>query len=273
MGNISIEEQIILYEEGASIGQIAARLGVAKSTISRRFARYGVARRTQPEAIYLSIAQTGKHGGRPREYTRDETFFDTLTPVSAYIIGFIQADGTIGPDRFSIAASVIDAEFLVTLASCMGSNRPLQEVQHPLGRVARLVINSSKMAASLQNWGIHSPRTWTASTHPDLLLNRDYWRGVIDGDGTICVSKSGKRIMRLVGSHDICQQFLDFARHHGHGFGAKVCNDRNIFAVTLSWHQAIAIARVLYQDAPLFLPRKMDIYLKYFSVQRSGKAC
>src|SRR5574343_760409 len=120
--------------------------------------------------------------GRPRVYTVNESYFDSMTDNSAYLIGLIMADGTIQHDRFSISAKHEDASFLSCIAKELGSNRPLQHVVHPAGRVVRMCINSSKIANRLYSFGIHSPRTLTAKTHISLIGNRDYWRGIIDGD-------------------------------------------------------------------------------------------
>jgi hypothetical protein len=259
---LSIEEQVKLYRGGVSICEIARRLGVYKTTVSRRFARLGITRRTPSEAIILSYQKYHAPAGRRKSYTANENFFDTITPESAYIIGFIQADGTITEDRFSISTSEKDKDFLLALAGYMGSNRPLQFVHYKLGNGYRLVVNSRKMADALRKWGIHSPRTWTASTHLDLLYNLDYWRGVIDGDGTLCTS-GGKRIIRLVGSRPICEQFLNLVRHNRIKTSAGVCPTRRIFTVGFTGLPAKLTAILLYKNASLYLPRKMEIAMEW----------
>jgi hypothetical protein len=166
---VSIEYQVSLYKQGVSIGEIARRLGVSKQTISTRFTKHGVIKRSLSEAVLLSVKRTGKHGGRLRKYTINELFFDELNPVSSYVIGYIQADGTIGPDRFSVTATANDGPFLEQIASHMGS------------------------------------------------------RGNVD------IRKS-----------------------------------RSIFSVTLNGEEAITIATILYQNAEVFLPRKMEIFQHSF---------
>jgi len=197
--------------------------------------------------------------GRPRKYSLNQEYFDAINGNSAYVIGLIMADGTIRNDRFSISAKAGDSEFLSTIAESLGSNRPIQYVEHIHGNVARLVVNSSKMSARLAYYGIHSPRTWTARTHADLFLNRHYWRGVIDGDGSLCNGKRGRNILRLVGSESICSDFLIFCRMNDVGMFSSVCHHKTIYTVCLNGPQALAIAEILYGGADLYLPRKMRI--------------
>lgn len=203
---------------------------------------------------------------RPRKYTINESYFDTTTENVSYLIGLIMADGTIRPDRFSLTLKCEDAQFLSRISLEIGSNRPIQYVVHPAGRVARLVVNSRKMSDRLQYFGIHSPRMLTARTHPSMLLNRDYWRGIIDGDGSICSSKRGGKIIRLVGSYHVCMDFLIFCRVHNIGKFVSVCKHKSIFTVCLNGKEAISLASLLYSEADLFLPRKMDRYLNWIGV-------
>lgn len=262
------DSALSMYSSGMSICDIAKRFGVAKSTISRQFAKAGVVRRSPSESVRLSLLDEGKYQrcGRPRAYSLNETFFEELTPESAYVIGLIQADGTLSSDRFSISAKADDSDFLTTLALAMGSNRPIQRVAHERGDVSRLAINSARMAEALRAWGIHTPRTFTASTHDALLFNRDYWRGVVDGDGSLCRAKRNQsEILTLVGSRAICAQFLSFCRRWGFGSGVAVHPCRRIFCVRLNSSEAVGVASLLYRDAALALPRKAAMYHSFIT--------
>lgn len=208
--------------------------------------------------------------GRPRLYTLNQDYFEQLTDNSAYIIGLIMADGTIRPDRFSISAKRSDAHFLSCIASEIGSNRPIQHVSHKYGEVSRMVVNSSKMSARLAHYGIHSPRTWTARTHPELFLNRHYWRGVIDGDGSLCNGKRGANIIRLVGAEAICSDFLIFCRVNGIAKFANVCRHKTIFTVCLNGREALQMASILYEKAELYLPRKKEIFDRWKGIANAA---
>lgn len=264
MIRLSLHEQVSLYQGGMSASSIAKIMGDHTSSVTRRLKRLGIEMRSLTDAVNLSYAQDERQSiGRPREYTVNQSFFDVITPDSAYIVGVVQADGTMTKDRFSISAKASDAYYLSTLADAMQSNRPLQKVKHPHGEIVRLVVNSSRMASALSRWGIHSPRTWTASTHESMLLDRDYWRGMIDGDGTLCEDRKGRRILKIVGSKAICDQFLDFARHYGYGYRVKVHPCKSIFNVGLNGDEAVCVAKLLYSNASLFLPRKINIVSRW----------
>lgn len=268
-----------LYLQGESLARIGRAFGVHHTTISRLLKRLRVPIRSKEEqqALDAKRRENGEFAapGRPRTYTRNERFFEQRNPVSAYVLGFIQADGTLRPDRFSITCSVkTDTPFLKELASRMGSNRPLLYVEHPFGQAARLVINSRKMADDIRAWGIDSPRTYDASTHPELLDDRDYWRGVVDGDGTLAKERKQESSTSwfhsgaLAGPQTLCQEFLEFARRHRCGSGTRVRPKKGSRGYTVRINGRVSasrLARILYDGAELALPRKAEIYRRYYA--------
>lgn len=196
--------------------------------------------------------------GRPPTYAVRPDWFDTLTPDSAYTVGLYQADGANQRDRgvVTITLKISDADLLTELSFRFGGCRPLREDSR--GN-PRLMIQNRALSDGLAGWGVVSPKTHTASTHVALLDDRDYWRGVIDGDGSLCVGVDGRRFLTLVGSRPICDQWLAFARSRGTGMKVNVRPHKSIYSVHLSGWQAVEIAAVLYDGAGLALARKLAV--------------
>jgi hypothetical protein len=110
-----------------------------------------------------------------------------------------------------------------------------------------------------------SPKTYTASTDRRLLLDVDYWRGVMDGDGTLCDTADGRRILALVGSRPICDEFLTFCRAHGVGRRVAVHANRSIWTAKVSGAEATLMARLLYGQPGLALARKAAVAARWVS--------
>lgn len=266
MIHLDEQEIIKLYRDGWSMQSLANRFNVSHSVIKLRLINNKIPLRNISEAVsgMLSVDKSiYSRTGRQRQYPLNDTFFDILTPDSAYVIGLLQADGSVNSKRMTITLKPRDEELLKVVMGKMGASRPLKIRKSPLGSGICLDISSRKLVTSLAKWGLHSPKTYTASTHSDLLLNRDYWRGVIDGDGTLCASSVGNKIMSLVGSENICHQFLSFCREFGYIGGANVNHHKNIFSIQIKNSEAIKIAKVLYDKASIYLPRKYEIYLRW----------
>jgi hypothetical protein len=255
---LDVASIVARYGAGESAQSIARSLRVDVTAVTRRLTAAGVALRGAREATVANLARNPsitERMGRPRTLPLNQGYFDARTPSMAYVVGLMQADGSNQVDRGAVMITLkkSDAGHLSTLAAEMGASRPLRR-DHSGG--VKLEMNSRRLSAGLARWGVVSPKTFTASTHADLLLDRDYWRGVVDGDGTLCNASDGRRILALVGTADLCCQFLAFLRTHGLGSRTTVHPNRSIWTAKVSGTEAERAARVLYADAALALPRK-----------------
>jgi hypothetical protein len=185
----------------------------------------------------------------------------------AYVVGLFQADGAnqVSRRRLTIKLKASDSAHLSAVASAMRAPRPL--VPSLLGGV-EFAVYSRRLSAGLASWGVVSPKTHTASTDPRLLFDVDYWRGVMDGDGTLCDTADGRRILALVGSRPVCDQFLAFCRAYGTGRRVNVHANRSIWTAKVSGSEAVTMARLLYGQPGLALPRKAAIAARWLAETR-----
>lgn len=260
---IELDETAVMhsYETGKSMHSIGLELGVGRNVIRNRLLKSGVKLRYWPRPIPIISSNNSITKDSRRYYEINESFFDTITEESAYAIGFIQADGNIWGSRLAIGLKVSDIGILKDLARCMGSTAPIKMRQGKYGPGVRLEVHSARIVNVLRSWGIHERKSHTASTHPKLLLNRNYWRGIIDGDGTILIDKKyASRRLSLVGSRYICEEFLAFCRHHGCGGSVSVAKHKSIFFVGVYGREAEKMAYSLYGGAKISLERKQLTY-------------
>ncbi len=214
--------------------------------------------------------------GRPRVHSLDECAFDELTPEARYWVGFLLADGCIReggtrkPETLSVALKGADAEHLERLRSFIKSAAPVARMTRTSGSkktpdrkypTARLSVCSQKLCARLVELGVVPRKSSREEAIPPLKNCADFWRGVVDGDGTVMLTKSrqGPRPTVALGSSQrLVTQFRDFAR----GLSGTSANGRHIkngyWTIMLNWWPAWHVAKTLYENACVALPRKAE---------------
>lgn len=204
-------------------------------------------------------------GGREgnRKYTLNHEYFEDLaTPEQAYWLGFLAADGGIIKNAKTYALRLElaedDREQVQAFTHAMGSNKPLWNRRGCVG----VSLDSWRLVASLERLGISQRKSaivqpWDG---PSELMPH-YWRGLFDGDGSICLSRSRWQ-MSICGSEACVQEFAVWARSVT-GSRAKAIPVRpgsTCWQWVLGGHKmAVPLARELYENAPVALKRKQQL--------------
>jgi hypothetical protein len=234
-----------LYEAGASMASITAAYGVSKHVVRETARRHGVSRRPT---------------GRKRTYALDEGVFDQLTPESAYWVGFFMADGCVydyGAPMLALVLGNKDAEHLARFRAFLRAGNPLHVRDNG---TTGLYVSSRRLAESLAKYGV-LPRKSLVAKVVGLEWDRDFWRGVVDGDGSVKMTPSGASVLpslALCGSEALVVQFTAYCRHiyPALGAGTALCPAGKIWRIRTAGYGAQAIIAALYQGAALALPRK-----------------
>jgi len=136
--------------------------------------------------------------------------FASINPRSAYWLGFLLADGCISRREVIIVLQNQDAAHLRAFLEFLGcADRPLGVANG--GRAARLCVGSAALARQLTAFGLDPQHKHDTAIRDELATSRDFWRGVVDGDGS--VKALGARRMpqlQLVGSPTVVSQFATF---------------------------------------------------------------
>jgi hypothetical protein len=212
-----------------------------------------------------------------RKYTLNENFFENIdSERKTYWLGFITADGclSVGPSktRLTIGLKGQDGNHLEKFASDIQYSGPVVVSSPPSlhgWKRAFISVTSKKFVEGLLSQGITPRKSLTALPWhgPDELMSH-YWRGIIDGDGSLSsgYGRDGKAWnLRIAGTKAIVQAFLDFARPicgtnatprpHGNIWVAAICGQ----------HSAPKMIEKLYGDAIIALERKQLIAKQCFS--------
>lgn len=251
---LSLERElqaVSLYSNGDRLDQVAEKLGVSPVTIMRVLQRHGIDRRKAWEITYERHMEC-----MPRRHSLNDGAFSIATQQSAYWIGMMMADGSISSKKWSVSLRLATRD-----ASHVESFRQFLESSHPIQKTdvnSRLSISSRRLWESLNAHGVTPRKTHTARATV-LQNDRDFWRGVVDGDGSLSWDNRKRRsypVISLVGSLPLLTQFVEFVSKNGISSRARANRHKSIFAVCFKGRLAISVIRILYTGADVVLPRK-----------------
>lgn len=283
-----------LYLNGNSLRTLGKRYGVSSATIANTLSRHGTATRpvqafsneqekeiarqyraglcskelarkykVDPSTITGVLSRQGVEGRSNHDThmrcSLNENAFDILTPESAYWAGFLMADGNIFYQKgckakLSLGLSAKDRVHVEKFRSFLGSSHKIY--YNKKNNSVMLVVSSQEIADALAIYGIIPRKSLIAKVSPALANNRDFWRGEIDGDGTVAIGKDGYPRISLWGSYSLMAQFSRFIRSYEPKRKATVCQRGNIAMVGLHGKCALPILHILYDDAEVSLDRK-----------------
>lgn len=195
--------------------------------------------------------------------TFDETKFDTITPSSAYWIGFLYADGCIYHNTIVLTLHEKDIEHLNKFNRFLEGNINIRYVKTM--KAYTFAFNSLYMINKLKSYNITSNKTFTCIPSDTLKNNKDFWRGVIDGDGHISISSGigiDKRIrprIELCGNLQTIECYRNFVHTNICKFENKIGVHSSIFRIQTSGEKAFNISQYVYKNSEIFLDRKKDI--------------
>lgn len=261
--SVEIEKEICrLYEEGESSVKLSKKFSTNPSTVLQIVRRNGGQTRTTKETS--------------KRYTFNENYFSKIdSEDKAYWLGFILADGCICRNDLIIVLKESDASHLDKFIKCIGGDNVYQKVEsdNSWGKhdAVRLSIRSKKMFNDLMALGITPNKSLTATVPMNIpkKLIRHFWRGVVDGDGTMCYynNKKGKYQYRylavgLTGSKSVVESFIDYIKKAS-GILLRLNKDKNVWRTKTACFNAVEICSLLYNNSVIYLDRKKDLYSKY----------
>ena len=142
-------------------------------------------------------------------YKLNYKFFEEWTPESAYIYGFISADGYIkyehgerNENSLQFELAEYDHDVLDKIKDVLQYEG---DVKYSKRNTARLMINNKKLIHDLIEKGIPRTNKTFDITYPETLPDElfcHYLRGLFDGDGTIYIEEN-RLLFRLLGTESL----------------------------------------------------------------------
>lgn len=258
------------YSAGASLRDLCKKYGLS----------------CHKSARHLVVSRGGilRKCGRYRTHSLDESAFESITSESAYWIGFLMADGCVTTssvgnlEGIQVFLAKKDSTHLRKLRKFLKSTAPIKSLVlndkrkgwENVQSQEYLMVYSKSLAESLARFGV-SPRKSHTAKVVGLEFNRDFWRGVVDGDGYLSIVYRRDRskpapMIGLVGSGSLLEQFRQFIEANTDAPASKIQSMGSIFSLRFTGKSAIVVARLLYKDCAVALARKLATAKAFMSM-------
>jgi len=189
--------------------------------------------------------------------------FERLTPEACYWAGVLATDGCMSNSmgKKTVAFSCCDLDLTTGFAHFIGGTVTKKTAENGVGRDQwRTRVVRPNAFDFLVALGITERKSLTLAVSPILAASRDFWRGAVDGDGSV-VCRDGKYFaMNLASSSSVfINQFLLYLRTLGLIYERQVKPQRSgndHYVVTLAGISCLQLLKELYTDPCFALSRK-----------------
>jgi len=252
------EKVLELYKEGKAQIFIERELNMTRKTIRTVLNEAGIMR-TKSQQFRVS-----------RGNTLDDTVFDSINEFSAYWIGFLLADGSLTKETNSIQLklSVVDIKHLEKIKQFFNCTNKITKHIMEGGTIGTrkikdremgyIAVHSDKLVERLKYFGFDSYKSQSAHIHPELQNNKDFWRGLIDGDGCISLKK-GKPTIHLCGTLNVIEGFIKFVQDNITPTNCKARKTKDdVYQVVFEYKKGREVINYLYNNSNIYLDRKFE---------------
>ena len=278
----SVEKLTELYNSGMTCRQTAKHLG----DINHRTVAYHInnavldgraAKRSLSESLII---------GAFRKYKMNNNFFKVIdTEQKAYVLGFFYADGYNNQNdgaKIEINLAAIDEEILHKISACLECNVPLLRIEaykkDGYTRQDKICIRfrNRVMSDDLAALGAHQAKSLDCvfpnlNQVPEHLLNH-FIRGYFDGDGWVTYNKKRNDInIGFCGSHSFIETLNEILNNKFHSTVRTYKQDKISRVAYAGSNITKNIHEWMYEDATIFLERKMNSYTEYLKIFKSKK--
>jgi hypothetical protein len=266
-------------EEKRKIIEIAANEYLETPENERSLTKLGAKYKIDRRTISKFLKNNGYEVINAQNRCRiDETVFDTIdTEEKAYWLGFLYADGNINSKEYKLEINLCanDWKHLKKFQDFLKYTEDKVRISPNYGYkgtndVCRFSVRNKHIWEALNSKGC-TPRKSLTLTFPDesIFSNKklifDFIRGYCDGDGTLGIYPKGnsnclRENLGFVGTESFLQSITEFLGEY-----TKVCpkKDNKAFKISYSDLKARKVARILYENAAVYLDRKYQIYKQF----------
>ena len=208
------------------------------------------------------------------KYKINTDLFKTINEISAYWMGFILADGTFRKNTSSksyqllFCLSIKDKSHLEKFRESIQPGvsitiiEPKETDCFKNNGSCRIGITNTEICKDIWKYGITPNKSKEVILKNEIIFNKHFWRGFVDGDGYLGYTESGNNKQRLevVGNISTLNYFLDFCKTIIPDLKNQVKPHKNIYCVRLGGKTAKTILKELYEGSSIFLDRKKEKY-------------
>lgn len=247
-------EIIKLYKSGMSFVNVSKYIGLTPTSIGNVLKKHDV------KARPCSVVRD--------KYKYNKNAFSSVNESSAYWIGFIMADGCVCKHKFftrptlQIHLSGVDYDHLEKFRNFLCTDKPVGLYEYKYKdknkyNTCVFQINSKELCDDLNKYGVTQRKSKRAFVI-GLNNNKDFWRGMIDGDGSVGFTYAGLPYIYLCGNKEILYQYLSFVSILIPNTEFNIYKNNSIYASRISGNKAVTIINTLYNNCSIALDRKQE---------------
>lgn len=246
-----------LYAEGRTMKNIAEILGeVSAESVAKIIKKFGI------------VPENGNT--RRANFGAVQDYFEKDSEGAAYFTGLLLADGNISAKgKISIGLQSNDKHILESMKDELKLPTNISDFVRKDGeKSSTLSFNVTGISESLSKLGMFPNKSLKEIAPIRFIENRHFWRGMVDGDGSIGIQTNKSARVYLCGSKEVCSQFLEYCKKLVPEIKTEVkVSNGDLYRVSISGIKAAKVLRVLYGDSELFLNRKskkaQEVFEKY----------
>jgi intein-encoded DNA endonuclease-like protein len=261
--DINVQKHICdMYRSGKTTTVLSKQYSCSKTKILYVLRNNNIKTRTRSE--------------QKRKYKLDENSFKNINEYSLYWLGFIAADGNLyinpnGNKIIQIGLHEKDRNHLVKFKKFLKTDKPIyfykSRRRYKNGYIStpevKFNINSVTIFNDINSYGITPRKTFSMGVNGSLI-NRHFFRGLFDGDGSIYSNNHGTTCaIDLTGSNKILKEFNDFLNQNLN-INLTISKSRSVYRIRAYGKKALSILGLLYDSYHISLDRKIDQY-RYWS--------
>lgn len=214
-------------------------------------------------------------------HTINENFFQSWSPEMAYVLGVIAADGYVQLNRFRkryrLGLTSKDLDWLQEIKRTIKAKHPIREcvvrLQSGTHVVFKFEVESKKIVQDLLKLGILPRKSLNLRfpNVPDQYLTH-FVRGYFDGDGYVYAYAKWNRYPCIQLSFYGTKEFLTLLDQKiAKRVGCTIRNivwGKRIYELRYNTREAEKVLRWMYRNAPICLPRKYRVFLRYMKAKK-----
>jgi len=241
------ENAVRRYINGESTTELSEVYGCSTSSISRW--------------VKNSNSKTRKRHVSCKKKINSDAFSE-VNPQSLYWAGFLMADGSIVENEVKLEISCKDKNHIKKFKNFLKSNHKITERSNR--NTVQIQFTDEKIVNDLSYYGIIQQKSYGTEAKNECKDSRHFWRGMVDGDGSVVIDRGYLKIS-LTGVKNLIEQFSRYFYSITSRELTVSKNDKksNSFRITTAGSYAETILKNLYIPSGIFLERKKKTVVDY----------
>lgn len=238
-----------MVNAGMSTTDIAKEIGITRTAVCKIKNKY-------------SLGHSGRYGLNRSAFLHDDE-------KAMYFAGLLMADGSVcmtGSGNWNVYLNSIDMDVLEKFRDYLGDkSRPISKC----GAGSRVQVSNAVLVKRLKGFGVVPQKTFIAKIPSEnIVLNRHFWRGFIDGDGWyIWNNRNTAQVGIGSASLDLIKQFIVFLDHHGLYKKNKIYERQDtqnpFYSYVVRGAEAFDLIDILYFNSSVHMDRKREKAMEF----------